>query len=94
MKKQFQIKAYRSGILNTSLMDIISKHNGSIEHDITLDDIHGYVKCKKTEYPATLEKMITEIVMNELVIIEDGENVTLIVEEKEIVELKDGEVLS
>ncbi len=93
MKRQFQIKTYKSGMLNSALMDIISKHNENPEsYPIDLEDIHGYVKCRRTELPTSLQKMITEIVMDELIIMEDGKNVTMIVEEKVIVELKEEEV--
>lgn len=90
MEKQFQINVFRSGFLIGELMGIIANHNGHPEFcQIDLEDIQGFIKCKKIEYPSSLKRVITEIVMNELVVMEDGENVTFIVEEKQIVKLKE-----
>lgn len=89
MKTQFQVNVFQSSFLLSEIMEIIANYNENPEYcGIDLEDIQGFIKCKKIKYPSSLKKTITEIVMDELVVMEDGENVTFIIEEKKIVELK------
>lgn len=89
MKTQFQVKVFQSSFLLSEIMEIIANYNQHPEFcSMDIEDIQGFIKCKKIKYPSSLKKAITEIVMDELVVMEDGENVTFIIEEKKIVELK------
>lgn len=94
MKKQFQIKIYKDNIILSYLSQIIAQHNSNEfsefpvkHHELTLDDIHGYVKTQKYHYNS-LRNLISEVVMDELVVMVDGENVSFIIEEKVMVELE------
>ena len=88
MKKEFQIKIYKPSVILSSLTDLISEHNSSDRTDhLWIEDIQGYVKCQS--YRFGMNKLVTEIIMDELVVLEDGENLSFIIQEKVIVELKE-----
>lgn len=89
MERQFQIKIYKDNILLTEMATIIAKYNdrGIVDDcDLTLDDIHGFVKCNKFRY-SSLCDMTTEVIGDELVVC-SGEDLLFIVEEKIMVQLK------
>ena len=89
MERQFQIKIYKDNILLSEITTIIAKYNdrGIVDDwDLTLDDIHGYIKCHKFRYHS-LEELTTEVIGDELVVC-SGEELLFIVEEKIMVQLK------
>lgn len=93
MKKEFQIKIYKDNFLLKSLVEIIGNHNENDnallkikENDLTLDDLNGYIRSHKY-YLSSLRNLVSEIVMDELVVMTDGENVSFIIQEKILVEL-------
>jgi hypothetical protein len=85
MKTEFQIKIYKPTVILSSLTDLISEHNNSKRKELNLEDINGYIKCQS--YRFSMPKLITEIIMDELVVMEDGENVSFIIQQKVMVEL-------
>lgn len=85
MKTEFQIKIYKPTVLLSSLTDLISEHNSSERKDLNLEDINGYIRCQS--YRFAMPNLITEVLMDELVVMEDGENVSFIIQQKIMVEL-------
>jgi hypothetical protein len=86
MEKQFQISIYKPSVILSSLTDLISEHNSSERKELWLEDIQGYIKCQS--YRFHMRKLVTEIIMDELVVLEDGENLSFIIKEKVMVELE------
>jgi len=76
MKINYEVSIKRNGLLNNDLFKLIA-YNNEGKADYTLGEIESYLKCKVTEYPATLCKMVVLGLEDELVIMEDGENITL-----------------
>lgn len=85
MKTEFQIKIYKPTVILNSLTDLISEHNNSERKELNLEDINGYIKCQS--YRFSMPKLITEIIMDELVVWENGEDVSFIIQQKVMVEL-------
>ena len=80
MKKELQPIIKKRGILNNSLIEIIACNNeGKVEY--SLHDIAGYCRGKISEYPNTLENAIFSELSNELIIMENGKDITLIIKE-------------
>lgn len=86
MKKEFQIKIYKSSVILSSLTDLISQHNQSDRQNLSIEDIHGYVKCQS--YRFYMNNLISELIMDELVVMENGEDVSFVIQEKIMVELE------
>jgi hypothetical protein len=76
MKINYEVSIKRNGLINNDLFKLIAYNNEGYQQ-YTLDEIESYLKCKIAEYPATLSKMILLGLEDELVIMEDGENITL-----------------
>jgi len=76
MKINYEVSIRKNGLLNGDIFKLIAYNNEGREQ-YTLNEIESYLKCKISEYPATLSKMILLGLDDELVIMEDGENITL-----------------
>jgi hypothetical protein len=87
MKTKFQPIIYTKGELIAEIVNIIASNNSG-NKQIGLHDIESYIKCKQMLYPSMFRSLKMEIVMNELVIMENGEDVSMIIVEQEIHELK------
>jgi hypothetical protein len=77
-KVNYGVSIKRSGLLNYDLFKIIA-YNNEGKQDYSLSEIECYLKCKIAEYPSTLSNMKTLGLEDELTIMEDGENITLII---------------
>jgi hypothetical protein len=82
MKKRTELQPIikREGILNNCLCTLIAFHNED-KGTYTLQEILGYCKGKISEYPATLKNIILTNMEDELVIMEDGQNISIIIKE-------------
>lgn len=88
MKKELQMTIKRNGILNRFICDLISAYNeGEVVY--TLQEINAILKGKKVELPNTLKKLNTLHLGDEIIVSEDGENVSVIIEEREITPLNE-----
>jgi hypothetical protein len=76
MKVNYDVSIKKNGLLNYDVFKVIA-YNNEGKQEYTLGEIESYMKCKIAEYPATLSKMIMIGLEDELVIMEDGENITL-----------------
>lgn len=76
MKVNYDVSIKKNGLLNGDVFKVIA-YNNEGKQEYTLGEIESYMKCKIAEYPATLSKMIMIGLEDELVIMEDGENITL-----------------
>lgn len=90
MKTKFQPIIYTKGKLISDVVDIIASNNSGAngENQIGLHDIESYMKCKQLLYPLMFADLKMEIIMNELVVMENGEDVSMIIVEQEMHELK------
>jgi len=80
MKTELQPVIKRKGILNNSIFDLIAMHNED-KVIYTLDEVASYCKGKMSEYPSTLENAIFSELSNEVIIMENGKDITLIIKE-------------
>lgn len=88
MKKELQMTIKRNGILNKFLCELIGTYNeGKV--DYTLQEINAILKGKKIEFPHTLEKITTLHLANEIIISENGKDVSVIIEEREMLVLNE-----
>jgi hypothetical protein len=88
MKKELQMTIKRNGILNTFICNLISSYNeGKV--DYTLQEVNAILKGKKIEFPSTLEKLNTLHLGSEIIISENGNDVSVIIEERELMVLND-----
>lgn len=76
MKVNYDISIKRNGLLNGDIFKVIA-YNNEGKKEYTFGEIESYLKCKIAEYPATLSNMVLLGLEDELVIMEDGENITL-----------------
>ena len=88
MKKELQMTIKRNGILNTFICNLISSYNESKE-DYTLQEVNAILKGKKIEFPSKLEKLNTLHLGSEIIISENGNDVSVIIEERELMVLND-----
>lgn len=88
MKKELQMTIKRKGILNKFVCDLIADYNEG-EGSFTLQEINAILKGKRIETPHTLRNLSTIHLSNEIIISEDGENVSLIIEERELMPLNE-----
>ena len=75
-KINYELSIKKNGLLNTDILKLIA-YNNEGKQEYSLREIEAYLKCKISEYPATLHKMILMQLEDELVVMEDGENITL-----------------
>ena len=88
MKKELQMTIKKNGILNKFVCDLIATYNEG-GGSYTLQEINAILKGKRVEYPNTLKNLNTTHLGDEIIISEDGENVSLIIEEKELMPLNE-----
>ena len=88
MKKELQMTIKRNGILNKFICDLIASYNeGKVSY--TLQEINAILKGKKIEFPHTLENLSTMHLGNEIIISEDGKEVSVIIEERDLMVLNE-----
>lgn len=69
---------FKKGILNNELFNLIAFNNeGNKEYN--LEEIKSYCECKVCEYPNTLKDAKFTHVSDELIIMENGKDVTVII---------------
>ena len=88
MQTKFQVRIYGHGSLTPELVELIGKNNSG-DFDLQLTDFESYIKCKKTIYSGLYRALKWDIEMNELIIFENGEDVSLVISEQEVHELKE-----
>lgn len=88
MKKELQMTIKRNGILNKFVCELIGSYNEG-KGSYTLQEINAILKGKRIEFPHTLEKLNTMHLGDEIIISEDGENVSVIIEERELMVLNE-----
>lgn len=88
MKKELQMTIKRNGILNTFICNLISSYNEG-KGDYTLQEVNGILKGKKIEFPSTLEKLSTLHLGSEIIVSENGKDVSVIIEERELMVLNE-----
>ena len=88
MKKELQMTIKRKGILNRFVCDLVSNYNEG-GGSYTLQEINAILKGKRIEFPSTLEKLSTIHLGDEIIVSEDGDNVSLIIEERELMPLNE-----
>lgn len=88
MRTELQPVIKRKGILNNELFNLIAVHN---ENKIayTLDEINSYCKGKRCEYPSTLENAVFSHLSNELIVMENGQDITVIIKEIHVEDIKE-----
>jgi len=79
-KNEFQISIKKMGILNNDIFRLIAFNNEGNDN-YSLDEIHSYLRLKKCELPASLKRMELTQLYNEIIIMEDGRNITLIIQQ-------------
>lgn len=88
MKTRLTVDYFKSGDLNNYVAGLVAYSNGN-DKNITIKDVHGYLKCKQSELPATLKNM--KVTLDEtnhtIAICEDGENLNCVIEMRELHEL-------
>lgn len=88
MKKELQMTIKRNGILNSFVCSIIANYNeGNVSY--SLQEINSFLKVKALELPHTLKNLNTMHLGNEIIVSEDGENVSIIIEERELMPLNE-----
>jgi len=88
MKKELQMTIKRNGILNPFICNLISSYNeGKV--DYTLQEVNAILKGKKIEFPNTLENLNTIHLGNEIIISEDGKEISIIIEERDLMVLNE-----
>lgn len=88
MKKELQMIIKRNGILNKFLCDLIGSYNEG-KGSYTLQEINAILKGKRIEFPHTLERLSTMHLANEIIVSENGNDVSLIIEERELMVLNE-----
>jgi hypothetical protein len=88
MKKELQMTIKKSGILNRFICDLISSYNEG-KGSYTLTEINAILKGKKIEFPHTLENLSTIHLGDEIIISENGKDVSVIIEERELMILNE-----
>jgi hypothetical protein len=83
MKTQLTITFYKPGVLNKYAAVIAALNNeGSYQFSIT--DLCGYMTCKVSEYPFILKSIKVELKKNQLVIMENGVDQNILIEERKV----------
>jgi hypothetical protein len=83
MTKELQMTIKRKGILNNFLCELIGSYNeGKVNY--TLQEIDAIIKGKKIDFPSTLEKLGTLHLGHEIIVLENGTEVSVILEEREV----------
>jgi hypothetical protein len=83
MKTELQPVIKREGILNNSLCSLIAFHNEG-KGTYSLQDILSYCKGKIVEYPNTLKNIMLTIMEDELIVLENGEHISICIKETKI----------
>lgn len=78
-KNEFQVSIKKLGILSNDVFRLIAFNNEG-KDSYSLEEIHNYLRIKKSEYPAHLRDMKLVQLGDEIVIMEDGESTTLIIQ--------------
>jgi hypothetical protein len=79
-KNEFQVSIKKMGILNNDIFRLIAFNNEGNDN-YSLGEIHSYLKLKRAELPASLVRMEITQLYNEIIIMEDGKNITLIIQQ-------------
>jgi len=88
MKKELQMTIKKNGILNSFICSLIGSYNeGKV--DYTLQEVNAILKGKKIEFPHTLEHINTLHLGSEIIISENGKDVSVIIEERELMVLNE-----
>ena len=88
MKKELQMTIKRNGVLNEFICAIIGVYNEGKEH-YTLAEISAMLKGRKITMPYALEKLSIMHLGNEIIISENGNDVSVIIEERELMILNE-----
>jgi hypothetical protein len=88
MKKELQMTIKRKGILNGFICELIASYNEG-KGSYTLQEINAILKGKKIDFPSTLENLNTMHLDNEIIISENGKDVSVIIEERELMILNE-----
>lgn len=88
MKTELQPIIKKRGIMNNDMFNLIAMHNEG-KCTYTLNEIHSYCKGKICEYPNTLENSTFSHLSNELIIMENGKDITLIIKETHVEDNKE-----
>lgn len=88
MKTELQTMVKKRGIMNNDIFNLIAMHNeGKVTY--SLNEVASYCKGKMCEYPNTLENAIFSELSNELIIMENGKDITLIIKEVYVEDVKE-----
>jgi|GEM_PF-5779400 len=79
-KNEFQVSIKKMGILNNDIFRLIAFNNEGNDN-YSLGEIHSYLRLKRSELPASLVRMEITQLYNEIIIMEDGKNITLIIQQ-------------
>lgn len=88
MKKELQMTIKKNGALNEFICNLIGVYNEGKEH-YTLAEISAILKGKKINMPNTLEKLSIMHLGSEIIISENGKDVSVIIEERELMVLNE-----
>jgi hypothetical protein len=88
MKKELQMTIKRNGALNEFICNIIGVYNEGKEH-YTLVEISAILKGKKINMPHTLENLNILHLGNEIIVSENGKDISVIIEEREMMVLNE-----
>lgn len=83
MKTELTITFLQTGLLNQAIANIAAQNNQGT-NQFLLGDIYGYTICKASEYPFTLKNLRVILKKNKMSVMENGEDITINVEEKQI----------
>jgi len=88
MKKELQMTIKRNGALNEFICNIIGVYNEGKEH-YSLAEIGAILKGKKINMPNTLKNLNILHLGNEIIVSENGEDISVIIEEREMMVLNE-----
>ena len=83
MTTELQPIIKRRGLLNNDLFGLIAIHNEG-KASYSLGDITSYCKGKMSEYPSSLKNAVFTHLPDEIVIMENGKDITLIIQKTDV----------
>jgi hypothetical protein len=88
MKKELQMTIKKDGSLNEFICRLVGQNNqGDVSY--RLQEVAAILKGRKVITPYALEKLNIMHLGHEIIISEDGENVSVIIEERELLILNE-----
>lgn len=79
MRKKYRLIFEKKGDLNYNICDLISHHNAGKQY-YSMSDIEIILRGKQAEYPSLYRNLSITHMGDELIVSEDGENVTAIIQ--------------